>query len=153
MGYYDGFRKIVNRVPYSTIGIDYSNISAITKKGGDFEEIINKKIAEFEKQGINTSTCLDYFEDMIEGYIEKLLGLLESEHLNCKNTIGYLFRKRASDKIEFKELLDSLEEEIASTEEEYKAIKEIYEKYNPLKNGRLAAEELNKPSTGEGKDE
>lgn len=150
---YNGFRKITNRVPYSTIGIDYSNISTITKKGGDFEKILNKKIAEFKKQGITTSTCLDYFEDMIDGYIEKLLSILESEHLNCKNTIGYLFRKRASDKIEFKELLDSLEEEIASTEEEYKAIKVIYEKYNPLRNGRLAAEDSKKSFAEEGKDE
>lgn len=150
---YNGFRKITNRVPYSTIGIDYSNISTITKKGGNFEKILNKKIADFKRQGITTNTCLNYFEDMIDGYIEKLLSILEHEHLSCKNTIGYLFRKRASDKIEFKELLDSLEEAIASTEEEYKAIKEIYEKYNPLKNGRLAAEGSEKPSTGEGKDE
>lgn len=146
---YNGFKKITNRVPYSTIGIDYSNISTITKKGGNFEEILNKKIAEFEKKGITTSTCLDYFEDMIDGYIEKLLSILESEHLNCKNTVGYLFRKRASDKIEFQELLDSLEAEIASTEEEYNAVKEIYEKYNPLRNGKLTVN----PSTEESKDE
>lgn len=153
MGNYNGFRKITNRVPYSTIGIDYSNISTITKRCGEFEKILNKKISEFEKQGITTSTCLDYFEDIIDEYIEKLLSILEAEHLNCKNTVRYLFRKRASDKIEFQELLDSLEAEIASTEEEYNAVKEIYEKYNPLRNGRLITEELKKPSKEEGNDE
>ncbi len=150
---YDGFKKIKKRVPYSTIGIDYSNISTIIKKGGNFEEVLNKKIAEFEKQGITTSTCLDYFEDMIDEYIENLLSILEFEHLNCKNTVAYLFRKRASDRIEFHELLDRLESEIASTDEEYNAVKEIYEKYNPLRNGRLAVEETKKFSEEEGKDE
>lgn len=153
MGNYNGFRKITNRVPYSTIGIDYSNISTITKKGGEFEKVLNKKISEFEKQGITTSTCLDYFEDIIDEYIEKLLSILEAEHLNCKNTVGYLFRKRASDKIEFQELLDSLEMEIASTEEEYNSVKEIYEKYNPLRNGKLITEESKKPSKEEGNNE
>lgn len=150
---YNGFKKIKNRVPYGTIGIDYSNISTIIKKGGDFEEILNKKIAEFGKQGITISTCLDYFENMIDVYIEQLLSILEFEHLNCKNTVWYLFSKRASDKIEFKELLDSLEAEIVSTEEEYHTVKEIYEKYNPLRNSRLIAEESKITSTEENKDE
>ena len=33
------------------------------------------------------------------------------------------------------------------------ANKEIYEKYNPLRNGRLITEELKKPSKEEGNDE
>lgn len=149
MEYYDEFDKIRKRIPYSTIGIDYTNINAITKKAGNFERSFNREITKLEKRGINIGTCLNYFEEMVDGYIKKLLSILEIEHLNHKNTIGYLFRKRASDQIEFQELLNALEAEIASTAEEYKAVKDLYEKYNPLKNGRLTGEDSKDDSAEE----
>ena len=58
---------------------------------------------------------------------------METKHLNNKNVINNLFRKRASDEKEFKGFIGTLEEEIAETEEEYKYLKEIYDKENPLK--------------------
>ena len=94
MGNYDGFEKIKRRVPYSTIGIDYSNISSIVKRDGYFEGLLDKKIIEFEGQGINISACLGYFEDMIDRYIETLLNALESEHLNQKNMIENVHQTR-----------------------------------------------------------
>lgn len=135
---YSGFRKITNRVPYSTIVIDYGNISSVVKKRENFDKVLDKKIAEFEKNRIATSSCLDYFESLIDEHINQLLVTLENEHANCKNTIGYLFRKRASDKIEFTNLLENLKAEISDATKEYETIKEIHEEFNPIRKGNIS---------------
>lgn len=150
---YNEFRKITNRVPYSTIVIDYSDISSVVKKKGDFGRVIDKKVAEFEKEGIVTSSSLDYFENLVDEYINQLFAILENEHVNCKNTIGYLFRKRASDKIEFTNLLESLKAEISDATEEYKSVKKIYEKFNPISNGHLLGEKSKGSSAQEEENE
>lgn len=153
MEYDKEFEKIRKRIPYSTIGMDYTDIYTIIKKAGSFEKSFDKEITRLENQGINAGTCLNYFEEMVDGYIKKLLSILEIEHLKHKSTIGYFFRKRASDRIEFQELLNDLEAEIVSIAEEYTAVKDIYEKYNPLKNGRLAGEDAKDGSAKEDSNE
>lgn len=144
------FKKIIQRIPYSTISIDHQNIFSIVEKADDFEKIIDKKAKQLDCQNINISTCPDYFENMVNEYTAKLLSKLETEHIKNMQVIGYLFRKRASDKMEFQELLNRMETEIASTEKEYEAIKKIAEKLNPLKNGRLESEKtIHKHKEGE----
>lgn len=133
-------KKILQRIPYSTISIDHQNIFSIVKKADNFEKIIDKKAKQLESQNINISTCPEYFENLVNEYTAKLISKLETEHIKNMQVIGYLFRKRVSDKMEFQELLNRMETEIASTEAEYEAIKKIAEKLNPLKNGRLEAE-------------
>ncbi|MEY8326355.1 hypothetical protein AALB47_20985 [Lachnospiraceae bacterium 54-11] len=137
----NGYQIIHKRIPYSTTNIDHQNILAIIKNTDDFEKDINKKMALFEKEGINISACSNYFENMVDKYIAQLLNKLETEHAKNMNSIGYLFRKRASDKNEFQEFLDRLDMEIVTTEVEYDKLKKIAEEMNPLKNGRLEAEQ------------
>ena len=137
-----GFQMVRKRIPYSTTGIDYQNMLSIVEKSEDFEKIIDKKISQFKRQGLNISASSEYFENIINRHTASLLARSEQEHINNMHSIGYLFRKRASDRIELQDLLDRLDEEIASTEIEYEAIKKIAEEMNPLKNGRLAAEEI-----------
>lgn len=137
----NNFHTVRQRIPYSTTSIDYQNIFSISKNADDFEKIINKKISQFEKQGINISACSEYFENMVDEYVAKLLSQLESQHASNMRMIGYFFRKRAADKIEFQELINRLEIAIASTEAEYELVEKLATELNPLKNGRLVAEQ------------
>lgn len=142
-------KKIVQRIPYSTISIDHQNIFSIVEKADDFEKVIDKKAKQLENQNINISTCPEYFENMVNKYIAKLIVKLESEHVKNMHVIGYLFRKRASDKAEFQELLNRLDAEIDSTKAEYEVIKNIAKKFNPLKNGKLEEETIHKQKEAE----
>ena len=142
MGKNKSYQTVHKRIPYSTTSIDHQNILSIIGTSGEYEKEIDRKIAQFEKQGTNISTCSEYFDHMINEHTAKLQNKLEVAHANNMRLIGYLFRKRASDKIEFQELLDRLELEIASTEAEYEALKKITDQMNPLKNGRLTAEQV-----------
>lgn len=136
----NGFHKIIKRIPYSTTSIDHQNILSILGSADEYEDTINKKISQFEQQGINISTCFDYFENMANEFIIKLLNQLETEHIKNMSTISYLFRKRASDKVEFQEFLNQLETEIATTKAEYDTLKRVADELNPLTNGRLSVE-------------
>ncbi|MBD5456805.1 MAG: hypothetical protein HDR23_10155 [Lachnospiraceae bacterium] len=136
-----GFQSVKNRIPYSTTSIDFQNILSILEKDEDFEKLIDKRISQLKKQGHNTSACSEYLENMADKYVAGLLRKLEKEHINNMHIIGYLFRKRASDRLEFEDFLERLDEEIASTESEYETIKKIADEMNPLKNGRLVAEQ------------
>lgn len=150
MKQHKGFQSVKKRIPYSTTNIDYQNILSILEKDDDFEKLIDKKISQLKRQGLNTSACSEYLENMVDKHASKLLRELEKEHINNMHLIGYLFRKRASDKIEFEDLLERLDEEIASTESEYETIKKIADEMNPLKNGRLVAEQsINSPKEEE----
>lgn len=126
------FEKIRKRIPLGTLGIEYYDISSIIKKTGEFEDVVDQRISRLKGQGVEIGNYSEYFEDLIEEYITRLLGILEIKHLNNMNVIKNLFRKRASDKIELGGFLNNLEEEIAITIEEYNTLKNIYEKANPL---------------------
>lgn len=134
------YRMMYKRIPYSTTSIDHQNILGIIEKADNFEKEIDKKMTQFEKSGIDISTCPDYFEKMVDKYITKLLNKLEVEYANDMNRIGSLFRKRASRRVEFQEILDRLDTEIAVVENDYEKLRKIVEEMNPLKNGRLEAE-------------
>lgn len=126
------FEKIRHRIPYGILSIDYYDFSTIISKADDFENIINKKTKQMKRQGIKIKICPEYFENLIEEYIFKLLRILEIEHLNSKNYLRSLFRKRASDKVELEKFLEDINEEISMTTIEYINIKKIYEEFNPL---------------------
>lgn len=136
------FRNIIERIPYSTISIDYQNIFSIVKKADDFEKVIDTRMKRLESQNINLSACSEYFENMVDDHITKLLSELETEHLKNMHVIGYLFRKRAADKMEFQQLLERIEAEINSTQAEYEVLEKYIEKIDPLKNGKLEAESV-----------
>ena len=136
----NSFRSIIKRIPYSTTSIDHQNILNIMEKADDFEKVINKRVKQLEHQNINISTCPEYLENMVDEYIAGLLSKLETEHVMNMHVIGYLFRRRASDKVEFQELLNRMETEIASTKAEYELIVKFAEEMNPLTNGKLVAE-------------
>lgn len=138
----NGFRNIVKRIPYSTISIDHKNLLSILEKASEFERDIDKKVRQMERQNINVSACPEYFENMVDTYTAKLLSELETEYVKNMRVVGYFFRKRAADKIEFLELLDRIEAEIVSAEEEYKMALKLAEELNPLKNGRLETKKL-----------
>ena len=76
--------------------------------------------------------------------MSRLTITLEVKHLNEKNTIENLFRKRAADEIQLKTYLHMLQEEIEQTKEEYIHLKEIYENCNPLNKGILEIQKTEK---------
>lgn len=129
----NNFDKIQKRIPYGTLGIEFYDISSVVKKIGEFEKVIDQKISRLKRQGVEIGNYSEYFENLIEEYITRLLGVLETKHLDNIKVINSLFRKRASDEKEFIGFIEALEEEIAETDEEYNLLKEIYEKENPLK--------------------
>lgn len=128
----NSFDKIRKRIPYGTLGIEFYDISSIIKNVGEFEVVIERRISQMKRQGVEIGNYSEYFADLIEEYIARLFGILETKHLNNKNVINNLFRKRASDEKEFNGFLEILDEEIEETQAEYDYLKEIYEKKNPL---------------------
>lgn len=135
------FNTEYQKISYSISSIDFQNILAIVEKASNFEKNIDRKIIQFEKQGINISTCPEYFENMIDEHIARLLNKLETAHAHNMHLIGRLFRKRISAKVELEEYLKRLEIEIADTDAEFKALKKFADDMNPLKDGRLVSEE------------
>lgn len=129
----NSFDTIRKRIPYGTLGIEFYDITSINKNVGEFEDVLEQKISRLKRKGVEIGNYSEYFGDLIEEHITRLLGILETKHLNNKNVINNLFRKRASDEKEFKGFIGTLEEEIAETEVEYNYLKEIYDKENPLK--------------------
>lgn len=129
------------KISYSIASIDFQNIYTIVEKASNFEKDIDRRIIQFEKQGINISTCPEYFENMIDEHIARLLNKLETAHARNMHFIGRLFRKRISAKVELEDFLARLEIEIADTDAEFKALKKFAEEMNPLKDGRLVSEE------------
>lgn len=141
----NSFKKIRNRIPYGTLEIEFYDISSIIKNVGSFEDIIDKKLARLKRNRSNASIYTEYLGHIVEEYVARLFSALEVKHLNEKNAIENLFRRRASDEIQLKAYLNALQEEIEQTRDEYIHLKEIYECFNPLRNGMLEiqkAEEL-----------
>lgn len=135
------FDAVHSKLKYSTSTIDFQNILSIVEQASNFEQDIDKRIIQFEKQGVNISTCPEYFENMIDEHIARQLNKLETAHTHNMHRIGRLFRKRVVYKVEMEDFLERLEIEIADVEAEYKALKKFADDMNPLKNGRLFAEE------------
>ena len=132
--------KSNHQTQYHIANINFQNLLRIAEKANRFENVIDEKITQFEQQGINISTCPEYFENMVDEHILKLLGQLEAEYINNMCFIGSCFRKRASIKIEYQKHIDQLDLEIATTEAEYELIRKLAEDLNPLKHGKLTAE-------------
>lgn len=147
------FYRMHKRIPYHKPSINYHNMLSIIEKANNYESIIDQKIIQFEQQSINISACPEYFENMVDRYITKLLGQLETEHVKNMRSIEHQFRLRASAKIKYQEYLDQLMEEICSTTAEYKLVKKLAEELNPLKHGRLTTEKTAKPEEEEEHDE
>lgn len=139
----NNLKKIRNRILYGTMGIEFYDISSIIKDVGNFEDIIDKKLSHVKKKG-NASIYSEYFDCVVEEYMARLTSTLEVKHLNEKNTIENLFRKRASDEIQLKTYLHMLQEEIEQTKEEYIHLKEIYENCSPLSKGILEIQKTEK---------
>lgn len=67
-----------HQTPYSIASINFKNLLRIAEEANRFEHAIDEKIAQFEQQGINISTCPEYFENMVDEHTLKLLGQLEA---------------------------------------------------------------------------
>lgn len=78
----NNFDKIRKRIPYGTLGIEFYDISSIIKNVGQFEDVIDRRISRLKRQGVEVGNYSEYFEDLIEEYITRLLGILETRHLN-----------------------------------------------------------------------
>ena len=130
--------KIRQRVPYGVPKLqDYELTSYVRREADRLESLINRRVRQLKRQGIDISTCPDYLDSLIEAYIASLFSSLENRHRMQKSYIRTLFVRRASDKIEYENLLARLEEEIATTKVEYDIIERIYRENNPLYKGRL----------------
>ena len=124
--------KIKERIPYGTPLIEPYNITSIIAKPEEIETVIDKRLARLQKQGVNINQCTDYLESIVEGYIAKLETTLEGQRASKKRFLTSILLRRASDRKDFVELQTALEAEIKKTEEEFKLVKMLREKCNPL---------------------
>lgn len=134
------FIKIKSRMPYGVPYIEHYDIISIIKKSENFEAVLDKKISQLAKKGIDVSLCPEYLESLVEEHISILLSELERKHHTNKNKIQNFFNRRISDKLELNKSIDILEEQIASIEEELATVQILYKALNPLYNGRLKLE-------------
>lgn len=135
--------KIKHRIPYDSPLIEHYDIDLITIQSKKIEELIDKRLNQLQKQGINIDECTYYLECIVEEYITKLKSMLEHKYsLNIKY-LDNIFHRRASDKMDFEKLKAELEEEIGKTKEEINFLKILYEKYNPLYKGHLNLKSIN----------
>lgn len=131
------FDKIKHRVPYGAPKVDHYNVASITIKSGKFEAMIDKRVRQLKRQGVNISECPNYLESIVEEYIANLEHALERKHHSNLRFLTSIFLRRASDKKDFEDLETALDEEIAKTHKEIKLVKMLYEKCNPLYKGKL----------------
>lgn len=133
-------KMIKYRMPFEVNSFEENDISTILKKTDGFERDIEKKIAQLKKLGGDINLYSEYLMSYGEEHITILLNELERKHVKSQKTINDIFIRREADKIEIKNLIQELEEKIAKTEEELKFVEVLFEKFNPLYNGKLSVE-------------
>ena len=141
--------KSVQNISYSAASITQMNLRAVIENTSHFEESIEKKMRQFEKQGLSASACTEYFDSTIEKYTAKLLSQLETTHNDNANIIRQYFHRRAFEKVRLENLLRRLDEEIVETTLEYNTIKQLVDKSDPLKNAMSLSEDQNEEDENE----
>lgn len=126
--------KSVRNISCSAANITQMNLRAVIESAGRFEESIEKKMQQFERQGLSASACTEYFGSTIEKYTAKLLRQLKTAHNDNAYIIKQYFHRRAFEKVRLENLLRRLDEEIVETTLEYNTLKQLVDKSDPLKN-------------------
>ncbi|MCQ5142416.1 hypothetical protein [Enterocloster bolteae] len=147
------WKKIKNRIPYDIPQLEHYDSSSVIKTPDKFEILIDRQIKSLRKQGVDVAICPDYLDSFVENHIASLFNAIESKHRKNMDFIKNIFVRRAIDKKEFERLLSDYETEIASTYEDYKSVKELYEKHNPLRKGRLNLDPFTEESKNQATEE
>ncbi len=129
-------KEVKHRVPYGVPKIPAYNNNSM-KKSKSIESLIDKKIKTLQQQGINVGMCQHYLDSIIDEHISSKLNELERAHRLNINLIHSTFLRRASDKVEFQELINLIETEISATEAEFNFVESLYKNFNPLYNGKI----------------
>lgn len=140
----DNANKFVHDVSHTATSTTQINLLEVVKDASHFEKDIQRKMLQFEKQGISGSTCTEYFDNMIDKYIAKLLSQLEKAHNDNANIIWQYLHSRACEKTRLEKLLERVEAEVNTTTLEYNALKLLVDKTDPLKSTMLQAENTEK---------
>lgn len=96
------------------------------------ERIIDKKIENMRKQGIDTRSCIKYLNSIIDEHTSQLLNKLNREHADHLNSIDLLISNREKHKKELKLLKEEISSKIKEKEEMIELMIYIYNKSNPL---------------------
>jgi len=129
--------EILKRIPYGVPQVEPYDVSDILRRSDNFEAIIDRRIALLKKQGLDITSCPEYLDSIIEEYITALLSSLERKHSINQHFIKNIFVRRVADKAEYERLLNEFDVQIAATEAEFNFVEALYEKHNPLYEGRL----------------
>ena len=125
--------QIKKRIPYCvTPNEDFYEFTSALKGTQNFEKLIDRKIIQLQKNGVDCRDCEEYLDALVNDYIcQQKCKLLWQHSLKRKNLTGF-FTRRASDKHELEQLLSEIQSEIENAETEYSFTEMLYNKHNPL---------------------
>ena len=112
--------------------MDYDLTAYLFRETSRFETLIDRRVRELQRQGVDISTCQEYLGSVVETRAKNLSTSLE----NRKHAqIGYInasFTRRAADCVEYNRVMSSLDEEIGKIRAELEVLELMHNEMNPV---------------------
>lgn len=125
------------RLPYTASELELYPIDC---DSSTMEKTIDRQISKLKRRGVSMEDCKAYLNSLVDEYFTMQIAKLERSRSGLNGISSNHYIQRKADKEALKDALNALELKISETEAEYKAVKDLYSKYNPLSNGRLTEE-------------